>query len=256
MPVLSNTSAPPPIVQANPYGQQQQPNPYGQPVQQVPPPNPYGQPVQQVPPPNPYGQPVQQVPYGQPQYSYDYSHMNSDLPGRKLIKVAAIIMIVFAAINLLSGLYNLGTAESTVSDLTEICRLEACDEPGLSMFCSGYCRGEFDSEGLTQVMILLAVITVVASAYSLVVGIMGAKFCNDGGKVKLLYGLLGVYVAVWLGELIASYVLSQQMTEMLSMPFMDTMMGLTNVTMFVCAPISLILPILILVGVIKNSKAA
>lgn len=125
-------------------------------------------------------------------------------PGRKFLKVTGILYLVFGGLGVLMGL--LAFAGAGVADAMA---------PGV---------------GLESGIRIAAVLMLVTSAYHLVLGILGVKFCDRAEKAGLLIGLAILDVAlVALGFVIASF----------------TWLSL----------IGLVLPILYLVGALKNKNA-
>lgn len=98
---------------------------------------------------------------------------NTDLKGKTMLKVVGILYIVFAAISILMGLVAIAG--------------------GAALGITG--GGEGLALGLGAAAMILGVIAILSSAFSLVVGILGVKWCNRPDKAQVLF-VLGVVLIV------------------------------------------------------------
>ena len=195
------------------------------PRQAAPPPNPYGQvpppnPYAQVPPPNPY---VQVPPNPYTQMPPQVTPLDISSPGKKLIMIPAIIMICIYGIALLSNIGSVFT---------------------INMF----------GGNLRTLVIVSIMLGVVISAYVVTVSILGVLWCDKVEKGKLLVILMSGYGVLWLAELLFTN-LSKVSQAMFAQTYGAEVVGLITTTSLVCAPLNLILPLLFIIGAIKNKRA-
>ena len=97
---------------------------------------------------------------------------NTDLKGRLMLKVVGILYIIFAALSILTGLLAVVGGAAL-----------------------GVAGGESLALGLGVVAMVLGVIAILSSTFSLVVGILGVKWCNRPDKAGTLF-VLGIVLIV------------------------------------------------------------
>lgn len=94
----------------------------------------------------------------------------TQLAGRTMLKVTGIVLIILSALGLLGGLALIGAGLAMGTD------------DGLGW-------------GLATAVIVLGVLAIPTSIYSLVTGILGVKWCARPDKARVLF-VLGVVLAV------------------------------------------------------------
>ena len=107
---------------------------------------------------------------------------NTELKGRLMLKVVGILYIIFAALSILTGLMAVVGGAAL-----------------------GIAGGESLALGLGAIAMVLGVIAILSSAFSLVVGILGVKWCNRPDKAGTLFVLGIVLIVLAALNLLASF---------------------------------------------------
>jgi hypothetical protein len=143
--------------------------------------------------------------------------------GQKMLKVVGILMIVFGGIGVISGLTTVATLETFLRTTRESFAFLGSSLPGTNGQWAFY---------YTMGLIL--------SLFDVFVGIMGLKFCSDTSKANL-HLAFGISV---IGLYLLMYIIGG------AMGLLSGFMALTWVAM----PIGFVLPILYIVGAVKNKR--
>lgn len=98
---------------------------------------------------------------------------NTELKGRLMLKVVGILYIVFASFSILAGLVAIAG--------------------GAALGITG--GGESLAVGLGALAMILGFVAILSSVFSLVVGILGVKWCNRPDKAGTLF-VLGIILIV------------------------------------------------------------
>ncbi len=125
-------------------------------------------------------------------------------PGKGLLKVSGILLIIFAAISILILVIGIVAAAALGSQLGAV---------------------------VGGVAILTLILGLVASAFSLIMGIMGVKYADVPSKAQVCMVFAIIAIALQLVNLFTG-------------------------SSFVMALIGLVLPVLYLIGALKNKQAA
>ncbi|MCL2754638.1 MAG: hypothetical protein FWD35_02825, partial [Oscillospiraceae bacterium] len=159
--------------------------------------------------------------YGSP-YSYNDEIGLYEAPGRKMIKVVSIIMIIFGALGTLGS--------GCLIPMLDV--LEA-------MFIDMGAGSLYEEMEMSRTEVFYTLISgVVQCAYWLFMGIMGVKYCSDVTKAKFLGQLMYGYIVLY-GIILVRGIIS----------------GMVDPIGLICGlPLAAILPVLFLVGVSKNKS--
>lgn len=104
----------------------------------------------------------------------------TQLAGRAMLKVTGIVLIILSALGLLGGLALIGAGLAMGTD------------DGLGW-------------GLATAVIVLGVLAIPTSIYSLVTGILGVKWCARPDKARVLFVLGVVFIVLAALNLLASF---------------------------------------------------
>ncbi len=107
---------------------------------------------------------------------------NTELKGRLMLKVVGILYIIFAALSILTGLMAVVGGAAL-----------------------GIAGGESLALGLGAIAMVLGVVAILSSTFSLVVGILGVKWCNRPDKAGTLFVLGVVLTALAVLNLLSSF---------------------------------------------------
>ena len=107
---------------------------------------------------------------------------NTELKGRLMLKVVGILYIIFAALSILTGLMAVVGGAAL-----------------------GIAGGESLALGLGVITMVLGVVAILSSTFSLVVGILGVKWCNRPDKAGTLFVLGVVLTALAVLNLLSSF---------------------------------------------------
>ena len=108
---------------------------------------------------------------------------NTELKGRLMLKVVGILYIIFAALSILTGLLAV--------------------VGGAALGITG--GGESLAVGLGALAMILGFVAILSSVFSLVVGILGVKWCNRPDKAGTLFVLGVVLTALAVLNLLSSF---------------------------------------------------
>jgi hypothetical protein len=188
-------------------------------------------------------------------------------PGRKLIKVSAVIMLIVAAVNLINLPIVWAMSDAAVDYIGSYCE----NRGGRGNPHCPSCNGSYDAS-VFAVPVWFLIFCGVAVLYSGFVAVTGIRRCNDVGKARILQRLIGVeFLTAAVRLAIAAWFAVSRIQEFFdfqatiprdftppSEVFQAASAQLTYVVVILIVfalKTALVLPIICIYGVTKNKKS-
>ncbi|MCL2573935.1 MAG: hypothetical protein FWE34_05205 [Defluviitaleaceae bacterium] len=148
----------------------------------------------------------------------NYQPLPPQAPGKNLLLVTGILFIIFNAFGVLTTPFTLMTMDSWL--------------------------WLFGGQAMRATWTMLYTFNIMLSAFAVIVGILGIMYCNKTDKASLLLVLAVVTI-------VSSVIFNIAYT--VAILAHSTALGVTNI---IGIPIGLVLPILFIIGALKNKNAA